>query len=182
MPRSEWDDNTWYDDGEFPPVSRDEGRSGMIAAAVFSFLMCALNACFAAGFGLCFGCCLFVNAQNQGAANFFPADMVQFYMVFFLTVGTISGLCFFLQLFAGIGLLRGRRWARTTTLWLSGYSILLALGLVGITVYTFVNGAAGNQEAEQWAVMIIGTAIVHGVYALIELCLLLQPSVARRYR
>src|SRR4051812_20302898 len=112
MPRSEWDDNTWYDQGEFPPASRDEGRGGILAAAVFSFLMCVVNAAFAAMFGSCFGCCFLFSIQNQGGPNIIPEDMVHLYMGFFFTTGTISVICFFLQLFAGIGLLRGRRWSR----------------------------------------------------------------------
>ena len=181
MPRGEWDDNSWYDDGDFPPASKNEGRGGMVAAATFSFLMCAVNAVSATCFGLCFGgFWALVAADNQGF-NIIPADMVQLYMWFCLGVGSISGICFFLQLFGGIGLLRGRRWARSVTLWLAGYSMLVAVGLVAAVIYTYIlNG--GNEETEQWAVLMFGFALVHGTYAIVEFSLLLQPSIARRYR
>jgi hypothetical protein len=180
MPPSEWDDNTWYDQGEFPPASRDEGRGGMIAAAVFSFLMCVVNAVLAVCFGTCLGWCLLINVQNQ-QFNFLPAALVESFIWLFLVVGTVSGVCFFLQLYSGIGLLRGRRIARTMTLFLAVYSFLLAIGMVAMVVYAIVNGNV-NEGAEQGAVVIIGAAILHATYAIAEFTLLLHPSVARRYR
>ena len=84
MPRGEWDDNSWYDEGDFPPASRNEGRGGMVAAGIFSFLMCAFNAVGAACFLSCSGFCALVAADNQGGMNILPADMVQLYMWGFL--------------------------------------------------------------------------------------------------
>jgi hypothetical protein len=180
MPRSEWDDNSWYDEGDFPPASKNAGRSGMVAAAIFSFLMCAFSAVSAACFGFGFGFCALVNANNQGL-NFLPADLVQFYVWFFFAVGALSGISFFLQLFAGISLSRGRRWSRTVTLYLAGFSMLVTVGLVAAVIYAYLqNGDA--EEMGPWAVMMIGAAIVHGTYAIVELSLLLQPTIARRYR
>ena len=181
MPRGEWDDNTWYDDGDFPPVSKNEGRGGMVAAAIFSFLMCAFNAVGSACFLFWAGVCALVAADNQNGMNMFPADMVQVYVFGFLGIGSLSGIAFFLQLFGGIGLIRGRRWARTITLWLAGCSLLVAIGLVAAVVYSLLN-SGGNEEAEHTAVLMIGAALLHATYAIVELSLLLQPAVARRYR
>src|ERR1700760_4463355 len=64
MPRGEWDDNTWYDDGDFPPASRNEGRGGMVAASIFSFLMCAFNAVGSACFLSLSGFCALIAADN----------------------------------------------------------------------------------------------------------------------
>jgi hypothetical protein len=178
MPRGEWDDNSWYDDGDFPPVSKNEGRGGMVAAAVFSYLMCAVNALSATCFGFVFLFWALVGAANQGVL---PADMVQVFVFFFAGVVVASGISFFLQLFAGIGLARGRRRSRTITLWLAGYSMLVAVGLVAAVIYTYIlNG--GNEDSEPWAVIMFGFALVHGTYAIVEFSLLLQPSIARRYR
>jgi hypothetical protein len=179
MPRGEWDDNSWYDDGDFPPASKNEGRGGMVAAAVFSYLMCAVNAVSAACFGFCGGFFILVAADNQN--NFLPAGMIQFYMWFFLGVGVVSAVSFFLQLFAGIGLIRGRRWSRSVTLYLAGYSLLLATGIVAAVVYTYVTNG-DNEQAGPWTVMMFGTALMHGTYAIVEYSLLLRPSIARRYR
>ena len=180
MPRGEWDDNSWYDDGDFPPASKNEGRGGMVAAAVFSYLMCAVNAVSATCFGFCFIFWALVGANNQGF-NVLPADMVHFYLFFFAGIVAISGVSFFLQLFAGIGLARGRRRSRSITLWLAGYSILLAVALVAAVIYTYIlNG--GNEDGRPWAVIMIGIAVLHGTYAIVEFSLLLQPSIARRYR
>jgi hypothetical protein len=180
MPRGEWDDNSWYDDGEFPPASKNEGRGGMVAAAVFSYLMCAVSGLEAACFLGCSGFCALIAVDNQGM-NFLPAGMVQFYVWLFLGIGSISAISFFLQLFAGIGLARGRRWARSATLWLAGCSILLAVGLATAVIYTFVENG-GNEEGAPLAVLMITSAIVHATYAIVEFSLLLQPTVARRYR
>ncbi|HEX3316294.1 MAG TPA: hypothetical protein VHR72_15455 [Gemmataceae bacterium] len=179
MPRGEWDDNTWYDDGDFPPASKNEGRSGMVAAAVFSFLMSAVNAISASCFLFCSGFWALVAVQNQGVIPL-PADMLQLYMGFCFVVGAISGISFFVQLFAGISLLRGRRWARTATFWLAGYSVLLAAGLIALVVGIFVNG--GNEESQPFSIAWMVLALLHGTYAIVEFSLLLQPTVARRYR
>jgi hypothetical protein len=181
MPRGEWDDNSWYDDGDFPPASKEEGRGGMVATAIFSFLMCAVNGLGTLLFFCCSGFWALVAADNQGGLNILPADMVQRNMWLSLGVGALSVVFFFLQLFAGLGLLHGRRWARTVTLNLAGCSIVVAIGLVVWVIFTFIENG-GGEEAGPLAAVMITAAILHATYAIVEFSLLLQSSIARRYR
>jgi hypothetical protein len=155
-------------------------RGGMVAAATFSFLMCVVNALGTLTFSCCSGFWALVAADNQGGLNIIPADMVQRNLWLSLGVGALSVAFFFLQLFAGLGLLRGRRWSRTVTLGLAGCSILVAVGLVVWVVALFIEN--GGDESGPLGAVMITAALLHGTYAIVEFSLLLQPSIARRYR
>lgn len=180
MSRGEWNDESWYDDGEFPPASRQEGRSGMVAAAVFSFVIAGFNALGASGFMCCF--CFFalisIENQNQGVI---PAEWLAVRMWYYLANGLSCTMLFFLQLTAGFGLPRGRPWSRTMTNWLAGYSLLVAAIIVAMSVYAmWLNG--DDDSTQQWVATMIGQAVLYAGYAIVELSLLMQASVARRFR
>jgi hypothetical protein len=180
MPSRDWDDNDWYDEGDFPPTSRTEGRSGRVTAGVFSLVMCGFNAIGA----FCFLGCGFmfslIGQANQGD-GFLPRDWVAYVAYFFLGFGFSSLTCFILQLLCGIGLIRGRRWARTITLWLAVYSLLLAAVLGYLAAVGIIEGM-DNEEAPFKIACTIIAALLHVAYSVVELVCLLSPRVARQFR
>jgi hypothetical protein len=179
MPSRDWDDS-WYDDDEFPPLSNKRGRGGLVAVAVVTFVMCAFNA-------LCSSCLLFCGAvfaavERGNNGNFFPQHLMEHAAFVLLGFGMTSAAAFALQIAAGIGLLNSKRWARTLSFYLGGYSILVTFFLIYLIATTVTNQAGAPDD-------IIGQAIFwslglacHAGYAATVFLVLLNSRVASSLR
>jgi hypothetical protein len=174
MPR-DWDDS-WYDDDEFPPVRKNRGRAGIVGAAVMSFVMCGFNALSAMG-QLCCGVMLSLVGPDNGGPVM-PADLINYpFLLIFTGVGSV--VSFVMQIVAGIGLINARRWARTTSFYLAGYSTLISLFLAYLAVTSFTHG---NDEVFGQGVLWTIGFLFHTGYALTIFLVLSGDRVAASLR
>lgn len=134
----DWDDS-WYDDDEEFPVPRKGKRTGIIVAVVVTFVVAGFNALTSPCLLLCGS--LFALVDNN--APFGPAGLVEHQAFILLALGMGNAASFLAQLFAGIGLLNGRPWARILSLIVAGYATLVS----GFLIWTVVSGI--NQGALQ---------------------------------
>lgn len=178
MPSRDWDDS-WYDDDEFPPMRQKRGRGGVVTVAVITFIMCGFNGLSATCLLPCGVFISFVGPGNNGVL--LPADLLQSAWLLFLAFGIASAVAFVTQIVVGIGLINGRRWARTMSFYLAGYSALTAGFLAYLTAGTFSNDV-GNDEAMAQAMLCIIGLVFHGGYAAIVFLILLNRRVAASLR
>ena len=180
MPANDWDDS-WYDDEEFPPLRAKRGRGGVVAVAVITFIMCGFNA-------LCATCLLFcgvmfaaVGNHGNNNGNFLPGDLMQHTAVILLGIGLASAVAFVLQIIVGIGLINNKRWSRTVSFYLAGYSTLMAFFMVYLIAITFTGGVGGDEAIGQAFFWITGL-IFHGGYAATVFLVMLNSRVAASLR
>ncbi len=163
MPR-DWDEDAWYDDNDFPPVRSERGRGGVVATAVVTFVMCGFNALSST----CLFFCGFMSAAMGGNPNknngvFLPGNLLEHTAIILLALGIASAVSFVAQIIAGIGLINNKRWARTLSFYLGGYSFLMSLFLIYLVVTAFAGPAVGD-DAFGTAIWIMGL-VFHGGYA-----------------
>ena len=99
-----------------------------------------------------------------------------------LGFGIISGLSFVLQIVAGIGLLNSRRWARTLSFYLAGYSLLTAGILAYLTVAALAGDIVNPDESMMQAMICIIGLVFHGGYVLVVFLVLLNRRVVASLR
>ena len=181
MSSRDWDDS-WYDDDEFPPLRSERGRGGIVAAAVVTFVMCAFNA-------LCASCLLFcgfafalVEQGNRNNGNFLPADLVQHTALLLLGIGITSAIAFVLQIMAGIGLINSRRWSRTLSFYLAGYSILISILLLFLVAKAVFNDMVGDDDRIGQTVLWSTGLFFHLGYAAVIFLTLLGRRAASSFR
>ena len=147
--------------------------------AVLTFIMSGFNA-------LCATCLLFcgVISANIGPGNngqFLPGDLVQHAPLLMLGVGLASGVAFVLQIVVGIGLVNNRRWSRTVSFYLAGYSSLMSFFLIYLIAAT-IGGAGMGEDAIGLAFFWIVGLVFHGSYAIAVYAVMLNSSVAASLR
>jgi hypothetical protein len=176
-----WDDDAWYDEGDFPPISAEAGRSALVAAAVLSFIMSAFNALASTCFLFCCFMGALVGHANQMQGGFLPQDMVQYVTIGALVFGVCSALAFVLQIVAGLALLRARKWARPLTFALATYAVLVAVALAYLVIAILVKDSV-DDDATGMLVLLGISGVFHLGYGVTEFVLLLNPRVYRRLR
>ncbi len=180
MPRSHWDDDYW-DDDEFPTM-RSSRSSGVVVAAVFTFLMAGFNALSASCLLLCGLVFAFLDQANQQQGGFLPADFVRHSAIITVFFGIVSLAILILQICVGIALLRTRRWARLTSFYLAAYS----LAICGLMTYLIHNTlTSGHPDDEERAITLATQFVIFAIhlgYALTVFVLLLPRHVARQFR
>lgn len=157
---SDWDDS-WYDD-DFAPTPNRRGRTGIVVLSVFTFIICGINA-------LSSTCLLFCGmltaAIDNGNGNFLPGDLMSHAWLILLVTGLASAFSFLMQIVAGIGLINGRRWARTLTLYLAGYSAIFSLFLVYLIAKTLTTEMGNAEDNIGYAILYFFGLAFHGAYA-----------------
>lgn len=180
MPSRDWDDS-WYDDDEFPPVRSNRGRGWIVAVAIVTFLMAALNALCASCLLLCGFVFAAINQANQNNMML-PGDLVQHAAVLLLGFGLTSGISFVLQIAAGIGLLNGRRWSRTLSFYLAGYSVLLS-AFLGYLVTAVLANPMVDPDERVGQILLWGIGLIcHAGYSLLVFLALLNGRIASSLR
>ncbi len=178
MPADDWDDS-WYDDDDFPPPRAKRGRGGVVSVAVITFIMCGFNA-------LCMTCLLFcgmisANARPGNNGNFLPGDLIQHTPMIMLGIGLASAVAFVAQIIVGVGLINNRRWSRTVSFYLAGYSTLMAFFLIYLIAAAFGGDGFGDEAIAFTFLWIMGL-IFHGGYAATVFFVLLNSRVAASLR
>jgi len=169
---SKWDDS-WYDDEDFPPAPNARGRARIVAVAIVTFVMCGFNAlCSTCLFFCGFVFAVFGNANGNG--NFLPGDLIKHEGVVMLATGLASAVSFVLQIIAGIGLLNGRRWGRTISLYLAGYSAIMSGLLIYLIALALTIDGGNRDDAMGQAVLWFIALAFHAIYATTTLLILLN--------
>jgi hypothetical protein len=179
MPSRDWDDS-WYDDDEFPPMRQKRERGGIVTVAVLSFIMCGFNGLSALCLLPCGVLMSFLGPGNNAPP--LPGNLLQHGPLLMLGFGIMSGLAFVMQIVAGIGLLNSRRWARTMSFYLAGYSLLTAGILAYLTVAALASDVVNPDESMAQAMLGIIGLVFHGGYALVVFLVLLNRRAVASLR
>jgi hypothetical protein len=178
MPSRDWDDS-WYDDDEFPPLRQKRDRGGIVTVAVLSFIMCGFNGLSA----LCMlPCGVLMSFVGPGNGPPLPGNLLQHGPLLMLGFGIASALSFVMQIVAGIGLLNSRRWARTVSFYLAGYSLVTAGILTYLTLAALSSDVINPEESTVQATICIVGLVFHGGYALVVFLMLLNRRVVASLR
>lgn len=168
MARDDWNDS-WYDDGDFPPVRRRKGSARIVLARVVTIIACVLNALASSCLTFC-GTLLSTMAGPQ--VNNIRA-FAENAAVIFLVTGLGNGLAFLLQIIAAIGLFNSRAWARTLSFWIAGLSVVIGC----IQGYHFVMGLLADGGEDK--VIVLGPLGLGLAVNLFYVCVILPALIPR---
>lgn len=173
MARDDWNDS-WYDDGDFPPARRRKAGGGnLVTARIVTVISCVLNALASSCLTFCGSMLSTVIAPKANNVRELAENLV----IAFLVTGLGSGLAFVLQIVAAIGLFNNRAWSRTLSFWIAGLAIVMAM----ILGYHFVVGLMGDLSDDDMIAMVpLGIGLAAQLfYACIIIPTLAPRSVAQ---